>query len=508
MLEKFIKKDSNEILENVLAQKDVDERTKNLLQGILYKIDVSYKDYQNAKVIQRNKKEYVDEINKNIKRKCNKIVTVSFNEKIEEEKIKKSLEKNKFYIDENQIITYPIEEKILYAIEKSINNNKIVNSKYEIISEPLSNLIMTGKSLDRVEVLRDFNGWSWTTIKTEIESISSNLVYQILQILLGEEFMDNWSFDTDGIIDYYSMFKEQISNKYGIENAKKLYEIIEKIAIMNEIEQDIYFKSEKIQQLNEIDNDIKKRTNVEQYITELTEEKKKAEKEIAVIQKILSSEKELKNQYQKVNEGVPIEKKVFSVRVLRQQLNAKKQENLKNIEDINFKLLPYNYVESKEKITQKKNLLETIYYTEEEQKEVYLKFVITFLECFKQEIKNANKDTLLNLIYKFRYYMLIPFNTQDSIKDISELKEEITEIEKELIKIGKKEKIVSKEVPFEVWTHIFETRIIDLKELYYKIFAEYDKKYFQLFDENISEEKFIINNIEKNKINKKIKIFN
>ena len=39
MLEKFIKKDSNEILENVLAQKDVDERTKNLLQGILYKIE-------------------------------------------------------------------------------------------------------------------------------------------------------------------------------------------------------------------------------------------------------------------------------------------------------------------------------------------------------------------------------------------------------------------------------------------------------------------------------------
>ena len=71
-----------------------------------------------------------------------------------------------------------------------------------------------------------------------------------------------------------------------------------------------------------------------------------------------------------------------------------------------------------------------------------------------------------------------------------------------------KEKIISKNVPFEVWTHIFETRIIDLKELYYKIFTEYDKKYFQLFDENISEEKFIINNIEKNKINKKIKIFN
>ena len=54
MLEKFIRKDRNEILENVLDQKDVDERTKNLLQGILYKIDVSYKDYQNAKEIKKN----------------------------------------------------------------------------------------------------------------------------------------------------------------------------------------------------------------------------------------------------------------------------------------------------------------------------------------------------------------------------------------------------------------------------------------------------------------------
>ena len=367
---------------------------------------------------------------------------------------------------------------------------------------------MTGKNIDRVEVLRDFNGWSWTTIKTEIESITANLVYQILQILLGEEFLDNWSYDTDGIIDYFQIFKERISEKYGSKVAKELYETIEKIAIINEIEQDIEFKDKKIQQLNDIDNEMKKRTNVEQYINELTEEKKKAEKEIAVIQKILSSEKELRNQYQKINEGVPIEKKIFSVRILKQQLNSQKQENMQNIDNINFKLLPHNYVENKEQIIKKKKILETIYYTEEEQKEVFIKFILTFLECFKQKIKETDKDNLLKLIYKFRYYMLIPFNSQYSIKDVEELKDKILEIEKELMKIGKKEKIISKNVPFEVWTHIFETRIIDLEELYYKIFTEYDKKYFQLFDENISEEKFIINNIEKNKINKKIKIFN
>ncbi|MEI3402001.1 MAG: hypothetical protein V8R51_06725 [Clostridia bacterium] len=50
----------------------------------------------------------------------------------------------------------------------------------------------------------------------------------MLQILFGKEFLDNWCRDKDGIIDYYSMFKEQSANKYGIENAKKLYERIDK----------------------------------------------------------------------------------------------------------------------------------------------------------------------------------------------------------------------------------------------------------------------------------------
>ena len=51
MLEKIIKKDKNEELEKVLEEKMIDEQAKNLLQGILYKIEVSYKDYKKVKVI-------------------------------------------------------------------------------------------------------------------------------------------------------------------------------------------------------------------------------------------------------------------------------------------------------------------------------------------------------------------------------------------------------------------------------------------------------------------------
>jgi len=62
-------------------------------------------------------------------------------------------------------------------------------------------------------------------------------------------------------------------------------------------------------------------------------------------------------------------------------------------------------------------------------------------------------------------------------------------------------------MPFEIITHLFETRIIGLNELYYKIIVENEKYFVQIFDDNISEEKFEIIPVEKMKINKKIKIF-
>ena len=46
-----------------------------------------------------------------------------------------------------------MEKKLLYAIEKNSNNKKIVNNKYGIMTISLSNLINTGKSVERIEVL-------------------------------------------------------------------------------------------------------------------------------------------------------------------------------------------------------------------------------------------------------------------------------------------------------------------------------------------------------------------
>ena len=507
MLEKIRKMDRNEALEMVLEQKDIDEKTKNLLQGILYKIEVSYSDYKKAKVINKTEKKYVDEIISNIKKRCNKIFTISFNEKISNSDISEELEKNKFYVDDKQIITYPIEEKLLYAIEKSINKKKIVNGKYGDFSKIISDFIITGKNIDRVEVLRDFNGWSWTTIKKEIENIRANLVYQTLQILLGEDFMQNWTLDTDGIIGYFDLLKNLINQKYGKDISVNFENLIKKICLLNESQNYYTLKKEYIQKLNNIQIKFKNMEEVTKYINDLTDEKKSIENKIAELQKIISSEKKLKEEYCKYNETVPLEKKIFSVKVLKNQIKAKILELLNRIEEINNDLTPYRFLELKEQINNEKTLIETIYYTKEEEDKLFIEFEKIFLECFEKQLKDVKTEELIKLIYKFRYYVLLPFDENKSIKDVEELSDKIIEIKKELLKLAKKLKIVSNNVPFEVWTHIFETRIIELNQLYYKIFTEYDKKYVQIFDEKISEEKYIINNIEKNKINKKIKIF-
>ena len=507
MLEKLIKNDRNEKLETVLEQKHIEEQVKNLLQGILYKIEVSYKDYQKAKVTSRTEKQYVNEIISDIQKKCQEIKTVKFQNDIEDPEIKHKLEKNKYYIDDKLVLAYPIEEKLLYAVEKKSNSDKIVNDKYEMLTMPLSNIINTGKSLDRVEVLRDFNGWSWTTIKKEIENIKANLVYQTLRILEGEDFVESWTKDKDGIIDYVQMLKENIKNEYGEEISNSIEECLTKISIMNGIEISAEYRKDIENKLKESEEKLQKFKDTNKIINEITQNKKVATDEIAKIEKILSQEKRIKEEYEKRNSTAPLDKKIFSIRVLKQQLKEQKMQYLNEIEESNYLLIPENFLKEKNKAQKQKELFEILNYTEEEKEKVLIEFEKIFLECFKKKIAKTKPEELDKIIYIFRYYLLLPFNLQENIKDVKELQDNIIEVEKKIVKLAKEKKVISNEVPFEVMTHVFQTRIIKLEELYYKIITENDKNYVQIFDENITEDKFKISNIEKKKINKKIRIF-
>ena len=165
LLETIVKKDYNNELEEVLENKDFDEYAKSTLLGILYKIEASYKDMETVKKDIKTKDEYITNIINIVKNNCKSIKILKMSEKND-----KIPEHKTYIIDKKNksIITYPIERKILYAIAKISNKEKIVKDDYYIINETLTELLNVGYNIDMVEPLRDFNGYSWTTIPQEI----------------------------------------------------------------------------------------------------------------------------------------------------------------------------------------------------------------------------------------------------------------------------------------------------------------------------------------------------
>ncbi|MBQ2835667.1 MAG: hypothetical protein IJE68_02380 [Clostridia bacterium] len=505
----LIKRDRNEELEKILEQKNVDEQAKNLLQGILYKVEVSYKDYQKVKSKKQTEEKYVEEILENIQKRCDKISVAKLRQKLADEEIQKELEKNKYYVGD-EIVSYPIEEKILYAIEKKSRYPKILNNKYVEATIAISNLINTGKCMDRVEVLRDFNGWSWTTIKKELENIEANLIYQTLQIVLGEEFLDNWTKDKDGIIDYLELITEKITDQYThemSETAEQMKDLLTKISMSNTAKNNEQFAQSISQKIQNINQEIENYEDTQQKIVQMTNYKKNLLKELNKIEQILGQSSKLKNEYEKRNEEASIDQKIFNIRVFKKQLEKQKQQLIEEIEKQNYLLNPSNYLEEKNKLIEQKKHLQLAQLNEKEVENLLIEFLEKVLKCFKTLIKQTKEDEeIVKLIYQFRYFMLLPFNLEKSVKDIDSLQKSIIDTEKKLTQKAIKQKVMV-DVPFEIMRHVFETRIIILEELYYKITAKSEKHYVQIFDENVSEEKFEITPIEKTKINKKIKIF-
>ena len=341
ILDKIVKKNYNNELEEVLETKHFDEIVQSTLLGIMYKIEAAYKDLETVKKDVQTKEEYISNLIEIIKNECNSIKIIKMSD--EENKIPN----NKTYIvdkKDKMIIAYPIERKILYAISKLGKKEKIIKDEYFLINETLSELINVGNSINMVEPLRDFNGYSWTTIPQEIESIDHNLIYQDLRILVGHEFLNKWIKNNEFIIDYYYLFKEKIENQYGKKNEKKLIDLLSKISILLGMK----FNKEKyndiLEKKEEIETELEKMQDKEKFIEEITQNKKEIKKRIKQIDETINNKNMLQEEYIKRNEQLPLEKKIFSMRILSKIMAEEKEKNLKKYEYLNELMNPQNFV--------------------------------------------------------------------------------------------------------------------------------------------------------------------
>lgn len=518
-LEKIVKKDYNNELEKVLEKKYFEENAKNILLNILYKLEASYKDYETVKKNVMPKDEFIKKIIDIIQEDCDTLKIIKINSKEQE-----ILGNKTFLVDKKNktIIVYPIERKVLYSISKISKKDKIIKDKYIIIDKTISDLINVGNNIDTVEVMRDFNGFSWTTVAKEIESIPHNIVYQNLRILLGYEFLNNWIDSKEFIIDYFELANNKLEEKYGKKIKQEIIDYISNLSILLEIKFDKIEAGKLKKQKQNTEEKLKEIEDKENFIKEKTKEKRELNKQIKQIDEIINDKKLLQKEYIEKNELLPLEKKIFSMRILSNMMKEEKEKKFKELEKINDMLNPQKFIKYKKDLEEKLNILKIIEIenVEKEISNILLKLQKTFLDCLEIKIdKSKEKHEIINLLYQYRYYLMLMLNEKNKIYEVKELKGKIEKISKKLINKSIELKVLfnfskNEELNYYIIKNIFETRIIKLEDLYIKIVKENEKYYLQLFDENIFEEKVeLINNEKTNiteleiKLNKSIKLF-
>ena len=527
LLEKFVKKDYNNELEKVLEKKTYAENVKSILLSVLYKLETSYKDYKQVKQDVVTKEDLIENVIYTVKNNCDDIKLVKPHSKESEIIGDKTflVEKKK-----KRIICYNIERKLLYCLAKISKRNKIINDNYFVISKTLSDLINVGACINEVEPLRDFNGYSWTTVSREIESITHNLIYQNLLLLVGNSFFNKWVYNKEFIMDYMQMFKEKLESFYGEELKDELVDLLNEISIYLEIKFDKKTKEKLLKQKESVEQELEQMKDNKTFVKKITEEKRKITNEIKTIDETINNKHLLENEYEKRNEELPIEEKIFSLRILSKMMTDERARKLEKLEKLNELLKPKKYVFYKKELEEKEKYLKLIDIDgrklDKKIDELKLKIQKVFIKCFDKKIdKCDSKQEMLKLIYEFRYYNMLPYDYEKNIFEEDKLQEEVELLTKKILEKAHKLRVIEKfskqeDINYELLKVIFQNRNINIQDIEVKLIREkikeekIEKYYIQVFDGNgIGEKKELKNSETLNKkdlaimFNKKVKIF-
>lgn len=516
IIEKIVKKDFNNELEEVLASKPYEEDVKNLLLDILYKIDNSYKDYKKVKVDSLSKEEYIENIIKTIKNKCANIKLIK--PKLNEEEQVKKVTINK---QKKEIISYPILNKILYGISDIQKSEDIVKEEDKLVSKTLTDMINIGNNINTVEPLRDFNGFSWNIISNDIENIYCNLIYQNLIILKGNKFFEQWANKNKNTTNYMETLEKDLSKKYGIKEAKDIIELLKRLSVLIEISNNSSIVKQIYDEKSVIEEELNKLEDSQGYLIEIAEKKKNLLKKIKRIDMTLNNKELLEKEYKRRNDLLDIKNKIFSEKVLAKKLIEERNLIMTKLKKCNDLMNPKNITAQKNKLNKKlryRNLVNSSNIEEETLKNIIL-FQKLVIKCVKNKVRNCtNKDELMYIMNQIRYLSFMPIKEKQRVGEIPELSKSLNIIKKEIFLKATELKIINiilenDKLNLAIFAHIFSTKIISLEDISYKIAKSKNEWYVQFFDEGITDETFKIDFKLKHedikvKLNKKVKLFN
>ncbi len=497
-------KDYNMELDKVLDSKYFSSNIKNLLLSMIYKLEVSYVDYKEIKRCVRNKEDFLNEIIEIIRLYCDNIKTVE----PDSDQAKLLIKNNVMALTnekERSILCYPIELSLFYAISDISPKYFYINQDF-VLKDVFQSILVNGYNLNSVEILRDFNGWSWDQTYDEEFDYIDNLIYQNLLIILGEKFLYEWRTYNSTKRDFILEAKEFI--KYFTGNYNYLQCLYKMIYLKPGIREIVGPKIKENKKL------LKKMDDKAKFIEEAKNKKQKIINKLEKIEKILNDSKLLEKEFRKLNSK--LDKKIKTIKKYKEKLIKEKEICLKQINEIDFILKPKNYLVKKEYL-QKASFLYACKGT----------FYEALVNCQKQFLlfidKKVNKintrDELIDIIYEIRYYKSLKISKEVSIYEIDELRKYIDKIMKKVItklcKIGAM-KIISMDINlnFEIINYALDSKIIQLEEI--RLFFDIDDDnslIIKVFDKDAIEKQGrkqidITHKILDVKLKRKIKLFN
>ena len=513
ILTKLNIKDYGRQLEKIIEKKFFSEDAKNLLLQMFYKVETSYDDFNKVKVDTMPKKDVLEEIQTIIENDCKYIELVKPNlEKDEILKDRKSLAVRK----DRKVISYPNERAIIYAIY-DVNRHKFeVSKEYPLIKKSMEEMLNLGSNMDKSEIIRDFDAWSWNVDIDDMEDLTVNLIYNNLQMLVGNKFLNDWKMSF-GKEDYISLCKDKLQEEYTSEIGKKLYKLICQNAMLVCVSKSVEERERLIQEQKDLEKQLAVMEDKKKYVQDIVNRKKQIEKDIRKIDEILNDNATLKREFINRNKGLKEERRIFSLSDLSETMGEERDRLIANLKECSKLMDPMNYIDEKAVLTEKVELLKEL--DLENKKSPQQQFIIAlqneFLKAFESNIKKANtKKETIDLLYKYRYYKLLPLDSKTLIKDLKEIHKENNKIEKMIITKACNLKIlnilsINVEVNFKLISNLLNTRIIDLDEAIIELKKKDEKTIIYIYEDKMVETSKEYDYIEdlNVKYDKKIRLF-
>lgn len=497
------KNNLNNNLEHVLSKKSFSEETKNILLSMFYKIENGYNDYKTVKRDTYEKKVYIQKLIDIIDKDCEKIEFLKQNDKSKEVVNKENKE----------IICYPIETQILYLLAKIQKKNVIVKYIDYYLEKAFSFVLNTGNNINIVEPLRDFNGFSWNVVSKDIEDINCNIIYQDMIFLMGNEFLDKWVNSYNSLVDYFDIFQSKIEKKYGKKLKDGIVNTIMKLSIIINFVYDKEFEEELSEKKEQIKTLFESMENTEEYLINITRLKRQKEKELKQLDQIINNKDLLAQEYSNRNDKLPLENKIFSIRVLKNTLEEERKDILKEIKDLTELMNPKAFLSKRENISKQMEILKVV--DKNTKGKIYnliLELQKYIIKCLYKNVQNVNnKQDIIELIYKYRYYCYIPISTKKNINEEEKLRKYLEKLGMEIIKKAIEIKAIpqiteEEDLNYKITRKILLSKIISLEDINIKITENKESAILKVYDEEIEDAKMTVKKEGiKVKVNKKIK---